>query len=191
MARIFLWILKSLPKTWASSLAKKFPTLFYNEERIVREIYDFHYNKKEKVLKSNFAAFRPNRESGKKEISSIRFELESLENCKALGQSHAAIANSNFIGYACTKVDYINLWVEYSLNFTPKLLENPQNPFHVDIYDNSIEPIVQGEANPSHVNYQREIFKEVWKIHLDNPETQHRDIQPILNLKDFILYQRR
>lgn len=123
MARIFLWILKRLPRIWASFLARKFSTSFYSEERIVREIYDFHYNRKEKTLKSNFAAFRNNRDTGKKEISCLRFELESLENCRALGESHAANANTKFIGYACTKVADINLWQEYSLKFTPKPLD--------------------------------------------------------------------
>ncbi len=121
----------------------------------------------------------------------MRFELESLENCRALGESHAANANTKFIGYACTKVADINLWQEYSLKFTPKPLDEPQNLFHVDIYDNSEEILVDGEANPSHVNYQREIFKDVWKIHLDSIEIQHSQIQPILNIRDFIIYQRR
>jgi hypothetical protein len=189
MARIFLRILKCLPKTWASYLAKKFSTSFYSEERIVREIYDSHYNKKDKTLKSNFAAFRTI--DGRKELSCLRFELESVENCRALGQAHATNAKTSFVGYACTKVSYIKLWDEYSLKFTPNLRDEPQSLFHVDIYDNSTNLIIPGEANPSHVNLQREVFKEVWKIHLDADEIQHSDIQPIMNLRDFIVYQNR
>lgn len=95
------------------------------------------------------------------------------------------------MGYACTKVAYIKQWDEYSLKFTPKLQEHPNNTFHVDIYDNSQIAVVEGEANPSHMNLQREFFKEVWKIHLDTSEKQHTDIQPIVNLRDFIVYQNR
>ena len=186
MARIFLVVLKCLPKTWASSLAKKFSTLFYSEERIVREIYDFHYNKKEKALKNNFAAFSENKDTKKKEISCSRFELQEIEDCRNLALAHAQTAGTTFVGYACTKISYIQLWPEYSLKMTPNLTEDPPNLFHLDIYNNSDVKTEDGEANKSELNFQREIFKEIWKIHLEKPDIEHREIRPFLNLRDYI-----
>lgn len=191
MARIFLGILKCLPATWASFLAKRFSTLFHREERIVREIYASQYNKQEKVLKANFAAFRPIEATGRKELSCVRFELETIQDCRARGQAHSKNNKTAFVGYACTKVAHINLWQEYSLKFTPNMIEIPPNLFHVDVYDNSPTTIEKGEANTSAANYQREIFKEIWKIHIDRPDIAHEEIQPILNLRDFITYQKR
>lgn len=105
--------------------------------------------------------------------------------------AHAGQANTGFVGHACTKVAYVKLWPEYSLKFTPQHEEAPPNLFHVDIYDNSDEPVVaDGEASKSVVNYQREVFKEIWKVHLDRQDITHPEIQPILNLRDFIVYKK-
>lgn len=71
-------------------LGKIKPTLFHKKERIVRHIYSpYSFNDKTNQLRPNFLQFVFQDESQKNELSSTRFEVETLNHCRIVGKHHS------------------------------------------------------------------------------------------------------
>ena len=181
MEKVFL-ILSFLPRYWTSYFLKKFPNFFFRKERIVRAIYsEKNINQKNNTLKANFVQFRYNPKTGKNELSSNRFELETIENCRLLGRlNEDPQYDRNYYGLACIGVSSIKEFQEYTLKFTPVLDSEPKNYSHCDIYDDSIPLIQVGQALPPTVSYQKEQFKKRWHPYRDNGDLSFvkKQIQP-------------
>jgi hypothetical protein len=159
----------------------KFPRLFFNKERIIRTIYSKrNVNPNTNTPKANFFQFRYNSETDKMELSCTRFELDSLEYCRFLGRHYEDSAyDRTYYGFGCTTVALIKQLATYDLIFTPKLNIVPKNYFHSDVYDGSYAPgqTQMGVANLASVNYQKDIFAQIWKPFRDSEIISSKTIQ--------------
>ena len=179
MQTVILWILRILPKGLASYLLKKFPTVFFKNERIIRVIHSNKINPNNKILKNNFFKFEQNSQSNKYELSKVRFELETVEFCRELGNSHIGTGvNITYYGFACAYVHSIRNVGDDSIKLTPDLFSNPKNYFHTDIYDERPSfPVENGQAKPAEINLRLDEFKRIWKVFKDDPDLSKNDIR--------------
>jgi hypothetical protein len=148
----------------SSFLAQIYPTKFNQSERIVRFIYTTqNFNPKTNELRPNFVKFDFNQVSGKNEMSTVRFELDSLENCRRIGKGYERPENkATYHGLGCISVREIKSIQKYSLKFTPKRKQTPKIIFHTDIYDNESPPIQKGVASSALVTLERDRFAKMW-----------------------------
>lgn len=158
-------------------LGKQFPSLFYKGERIIRIIYSpRNINPNTKGLKPNWVGFKYQAESQKYELSCNRFEIDTIKNCRSLGNKNQdPIYKRNFYGYGCTSVANILNYSEHSLKYTP---DYPSNFSHCDLYDDEMSAIVNEEATDAAVRYRKEQFIKIWLAYEDSNSLKKSDIQP-------------
>lgn len=154
----------------------KLPESFSDDERIVRHIYSpENINVKSNTLKVNFLKFRFNDETDKNELSCNRFDFDSIDHLRALGETYAKQRSGKYYGLACTKVVYINSEHGYTLKFTPFIDGEINNHSHCDIYDEGNPPFRKGEPLPASVSLQIEGFLKKWNAHLDSDNSLTQD----------------
>ncbi len=151
--------------------------IFLEDERIVRFIYSIvNINPNTNKLRKNFVQFLTNKETGKNELSCIRFEFETIENCRFLAKHFSNPPyNRNYYGLACVSVRGINEHENYELKHTP-ITTPPESLYHCDVYDNSISLIEKGAALPPEVNLERDIFLNRWKSFEDKGDSFSKEL---------------
>lgn len=171
-------------------MGERFPLIFYNGERIIRTIYSPFHFKTDKhknlrrdqegrlTLRPSFVSFTLNRLTGKSELSTIRFELEKLENCFAIGKAYQGSSAphivKDYFGFACSTVLQIRAVEGLSLCFTPNRESHPPIHFHTDIYDKSG---VVGQAPTPEDLHRKDQILSLWAIN------EHKDLKSKSDMK--------
>jgi hypothetical protein len=129
--------------------------------------------------------FRLNRATEKNELSCVRFEFDSIENCRQIGKVNGDDGSRKYYGLGCTNVSSILGFPSHSIAFTPKPNDTPPNIFHTDVYESALIA-EDGKANTAASNLKREAFKEVWVPYQDSIDLTKDKVQPFKNLKELI-----
>lgn len=159
-----------------SYILKLFPGLFFKSERIIRIIYsDNDINPNTNNLRGSFFSFRVNPQTRKKELSTNRFEANTILQIRELGHYYTDGHKRNYYGVACTTVKRLASFKEYKIKFTPSLKIKPNNYTHTDIYDMNNYESQQNVANPADVNLRRDELKKIWKVCPDVGDKYTRD----------------
>lgn len=156
--------------------------MFDSKERIVRIIYSTkQVDPKTKDLKPQLFHFRLNPDTGKLELSTLRYELANLNFIREIGPiANDASQKRIYYGLACAKVAELLALKEYSIAFTPNLKEEPKNPFHCDIYDNVGVPPEKGVARSAQDNLRTDNLKKLWSCYSDGEIINKDIVQPLV-----------
>lgn len=160
--------MEKLPTKLIVWLGNRRPEKFFKNERIVRHIYSPHnFNTNTKKLKANFLQFAFNEQHNEYELSCNRLELETLRHCRAIGKINARPPKHEYYGFACSSVDIIRSYSNYSMYYSPLVNKGLFNYSHCDVYDRGSSIMTEGEARTAKINLEREQFLKAWATYID------------------------